>query len=163
MSKKNTFFRKIFTGYISIIFILITVLSIISFRVINRHYIKTLSGNLEKIGHSLESDFKNMLIDQKVRAIDEYTKKIADEINQGEKLGVRITIISPSGEVYGDSEEDPANMDNHKNRQEVQAALQNKTTGQSIRFSSTLNKEMLYIALPIRNNGEIISILRTSL
>ncbi len=163
MSKKSTFFRKIFTGYLSIIFILITVLSIISFRVIQRHYIKTLSGNLEKIGHSLESDFKNMLMAKKVKAIDDYTKNIANVINQGEKLGVRITVISPAGEVYGDSEEDPAKMDNHKDRQEVQTVIQKNTTGQSIRFSNTLNKEMLYIALPIRNDGEIISILRTSL
>ena len=53
-------------------------------------------------------------------------------------------------------------MENHSYRPEVFEALQGKT-GKSIRFSSTANKDTLYVAVPIENAGNIIGVIRTSL
>ena len=41
-------------------------------------------------------------------------------------------------------------------------ALQGKT-GRSIRFSSTANRDMLYVAVPIEKNGKMTGVIRTSL
>ena len=57
----------------------------------------------------------------------------------GTNAALRITIILDSGEVIGDSDDDPAAMDNHANRPEVIAAL-NGAVGESVRFSDTLQK-----------------------
>ena len=71
----------------------------------------------------------------------------------------RVTIILPSGEVIGDSEYDVNEMDNHLYRPEVQEALSGSPSD-IIRFSNTLQKEFLYIAIPIMNNGQLVGVLR---
>ncbi|WP_034630839.1 two-component system histidine kinase PnpS [Desulfotruncus alcoholivorax] len=64
----------------------------------------------------------------------------------------RATIIDSRGVVLGDSERDPTSMENHLNRPEVQAAGK-KGSGTAIRHSSTLNTDMMYVAVPIKASG----------
>ena len=80
----------------------------------------------------------------------------------GEQIGARITIINKDGVVLGDSEEDPATMDNHANRPEVIEAL-SQGTGSSIRYSATLGYSMIYVAVPITSNGGVVGVARVAL
>ena len=80
----------------------------------------------------------------------------------GLKTSVRFTFILPSGKVIGDSLEHPSLMDNHNNRPEVMSAKAGKI-GKSIRYSHTLDKDMIYIAVPIQKNHLIQGILRASI
>jgi two-component system phosphate regulon sensor histidine kinase PhoR len=80
----------------------------------------------------------------------------------GEQIGARITIIKKDGVVVADSDEDPATMDNHSNRPEVIGAL-SEGIGSSIRYSATLGYNMMYVAVPISVNGEIMGVARISL
>lgn len=66
------------------------------------------------------------------------------------KTGLRITVISETGKVLGDSDEIAVNMDNHLNRPEIKEALLSGN-GFSMRFSKTLNRELLYVALLIES------------
>ena len=75
--------------------------------------------------------------------------------------GKRITIITPEGGVVADSEEDPRHMDNHADRPEIVTALRG-TTGSSVRFSRTLKKDLLYVAVPVREGEKITSVVRLS-
>lgn len=80
-----------------------------------------------------------------------------------DSVALRVTTIRSDGVVILDTEENPADMDNHKNRDEVKSALVGQT-GQSIRFSNTIKREMMYLALPVMNeNNNIIGVVRTSL
>jgi two-component system, OmpR family, phosphate regulon sensor histidine kinase PhoR len=84
---------------------------------------------------------------------------IASEIN------ARVTFISPQGEVLGDSDvkpDDLKELENHLNRPEVQAAL-NLGEGSSIRYSSTVQTHMLYVAFPFRSATGESGILRLAL
>ena len=67
----------------------------------------------------------------------------------GHAASTRITVMLPWGKVIGDSDNDPARMDNHLDRPEVVAALEG-SRGASTRYSPTLGKEMMYMALPIK-------------
>ena len=80
----------------------------------------------------------------------------------GRKASTRITVILTSGRVLGDSEKDPAVMDNHANRPEVRIAFAGRT-GISTRYSKTLGQNMMYVALPLKLNGEIVGVVRTSI
>lgn len=60
--------------------------------------------------------------------------------------GVRATIIDISGEVVLDTEADVSTLENHLDRPEIQQALKNGT-GINIRYSDTLGKELMYVAL----------------
>ena len=79
----------------------------------------------------------------------------------GQNTQTRFTIIDESGKVLGDSQHNPAEMDNHINRPEIQSAF-NDSTGMSIRFSATVQKEMMYLAIPISIQG-IQLVIRSSL
>ncbi|MDP2918882.1 MAG: response regulator [Dehalococcoidia bacterium] len=80
----------------------------------------------------------------------------------GSDIQARITLIAPDGKVLGDSEENPAGMENHGNRPEVISALASGH-GESTRFSITLNKQMLYVALPAVYQGKTVGVARVAL
>ncbi|MBI4720330.1 MAG: PAS domain-containing protein, partial [Chitinivibrionia bacterium] len=65
----------------------------------------------------------------------------------GGKTGIRITLILHSGEVVADSREHPNLMENHSSRPEVVQAIAG-AEGMALRFSSTVNETMMYIAIP---------------
>jgi len=71
-------------------------------------------------------------------------------VQVGREAVTRITVISPDGSVLADSNESPEAMENHLQRPEIVTALAGGT-GQSLRFSRTLNESMLYVAIPIRH------------
>jgi two-component system, OmpR family, phosphate regulon sensor histidine kinase PhoR len=80
----------------------------------------------------------------------------------GGEIGVRITLIAPDGIVLGDTDQDPTTLENHSTRPEVVAALASGV-GQAIRYSATLHENMMYVAVPVTNNGKVIGISRVAL
>lgn len=73
--------------------------------------------------------------------------------------GMRVTYIGPEGQVLGDSDHDPATMDNHGQRDEVRQALQ-EGIGSSIRQSDTLHEKMMYVAMAIKSDGRLQGYIR---
>ena len=79
----------------------------------------------------------------------------------GRAASTRITVINGRGKVLADSNEDPARMDNHGSRPEIKIAYAGKT-GSSLRFSKTLSRRMLYVAMPLYNDAPDRGVLRLS-
>lgn len=70
-------------------------------------------------------------------------------------IGYRVTIIDSAGRVLGDSDKDGANlaaMDNHLGRPEIRNAF-GTGSGHSLRYSQTLKKELIYLAVPVIVRG----------
>ena len=86
--------------------------------------------------------------------------RLAKEL--GRAASLRITVVDSSGNVLADSEEDPALMDNHRDRREIAAALADRATGRSLRYSETLKAEMAYVAVPVIQQGKVIAAVRTA-
>ncbi|WP_422657815.1 two-component system histidine kinase PnpS [Paenibacillus sp. EC2-1] len=64
----------------------------------------------------------------------------------------RVTFIQKDGTVIGDSESDPASMDNHAHREEMMQA-ETEGLGSTIRYSSTLGEDMIYVAIPVKQGS----------
>ena len=79
----------------------------------------------------------------------------------GELLQARVTVIRADGVVLGDSHEQPAAMENHLSRPEVQQALADGV-GISTRHSRTMGYEMLYAAVPVEADGQVRGIVRVA-
>lgn len=62
---------------------------------------------------------------------------------------VRLTVIDADGDVVGDSEAEPEQMENHLHRPEVQQALRDGQ-GRAERFSQSVGEEMRYLAIADR-------------
>jgi two-component system phosphate regulon sensor histidine kinase PhoR len=93
--------------------------------------------------------------------VDSLCKRLAREI------GMRITVVLPSGRVIGDSEKNPDSMENHRYRPEIMEALDSGSTAKSAsgsesRYSTTLRQMMLYVAVPVRNATGVAAVVRTS-
>ncbi len=66
----------------------------------------------------------------------------------GRLTATRFTLILADGSVLADSARDPSLMDNHRDRPEVKTALSGGV-GSTIRFSATLGRELMYVAVPV--------------
>ena len=93
----------------------------------------------------------------------DYLWPLVQELSQ--RISSRLTIIDTKGMVLADSEKsrfETEEMENHAMRPEMKAALAGRT-GESIRYSATLQINMLYVALPIKDNSSVVGAIRLAL
>lgn len=79
----------------------------------------------------------------------------------GQASETRLTVILPGGLVIGDSEEDPARMENHAQRPEIHQALSGKASARG-HFSETLRRNMMYAAIPVERDNVVIAVVRAA-
>ena len=79
-----------------------------------------------------------------------------DDLPEGKE---RITIIDTDGTVLYDTSSNPATMENHNTREEVQEARENGS-GKAVRQSNTLGHKNIYYALKL-SNGQILRVSST--
>ncbi len=153
---KRSIFTKVFGGYLFIILALSACVLLFSFNTIRQHYLDTLTERLQNIGVALRPAAMPLLDKEHLDALNDLLRKV------GQETDTRITVIDAQGVVLADSQENPKRMENHGARPEVIEAHSGKT-GRALRFSSTKNQEMLYVAIPLEKNGRVVGVLRTSL
>ncbi len=149
-------FTKILVGYIALIVLLATFILYFSFDIIRESYQSNLTNNLLSINHSIDYNILPLLKDGKFNSLDSVVKIL------GEGVRARITIVQPEGKVIADSKADPLKMENHSDRPEIQSAIK-EGYGKSIRHSYTINRDMLYVAIPVKDNGVLLAISRLSI
>ena len=151
----KTIFRRSFSGFLVVILILAVLAPILVFNTIKSKFNSLAVSNLTRTAESLEFIFAEMLEDDPAEL-----DSIVDEL--GRRLNLRITLISRDGTVLADSEEQPDSMENHRTRPEVICAF-NGSVGTSSRHSATLDRDMLYVAVPVIIGDSIPAVVRTSL
>lgn len=77
-------------------------------------------------------------------------------------LKERVTLIAVDGSVVGESQDDRTRMDNHSNRPEIVQAKESGI-GSSTRFSHTEGYEMLYIAVPVKDESGLTGFVRIAI
>ncbi len=82
-------------------------------------------------------------------------------LKMGQVANVRFTVVRADGEVVADTRENPAIMDNHSSRSEIQAALR-EGKGLAIRPSPTLGPERVYFAIVIETSEDQQLVVRAS-
>jgi two-component system phosphate regulon sensor histidine kinase PhoR len=116
-----------------------------------------LAESLEARGHLVREQCRRLLEPgPNATEIDRLCKLL------GRESKTRITVILPDGTVVGDSERDPRTMENHADRPEIKEALAGER-GLSTRYSSTLEKMMMYVAVPLYRDGKVAAVVRTSI
>ena len=141
-------------------YLLITIISLgaatwFASRTLKQFHIQESASDLEARARLFETQISDHLSPLNRGAIDQICKEIAQQVT------TRITVILPSGEVIGDSEKDPATMDNHVDRPEVRQALRGQV-GVSRRYSRTLGQDMMYVGIPLKRNADIAGVVRAS-
>jgi two-component system phosphate regulon sensor histidine kinase PhoR len=153
---KAPLFLRLFAGYAAVIVLLSAAVMLFAPPLMRSRHVDERAAELEHLAHVLEGQVLPFLT-----AADRGDPEplIAD---LGRKTGTRITVIAADGGVLADSEREPRDMENHLFRPEIQASLRGETL-RSVRPSSTLKADMLYMSIPLRSEGRVIGALRLSL
>ena len=140
--------RRVYHSFILLIVLCVLILSVL-FSLLFHNAAKEQELDAVRLYASLMSD----LLGSGVTG----TIHFSDYASTGQEY-IRITIIAPDGAIMLDSSADADRMENHRDRPEVMAAIQNGE-GESIRYSDTLRTEMYYYAIRLKD-GNILRVSR---
>jgi len=134
--RPRTLAGRLFIWQLSVVLIVLAGVGIVVDRFLER-------DTVEDITSALVSEART--VQQALPADQASLESVVSSL--GRASGVRITVIGTDGVVLADSERDPATMENHLDRPEVQQALAGGV-GTSSRLSATLGISFRYVALP---------------
>lgn len=157
--KHKKLFWQIFPATLIIILFSLLAVAWYSSNSTEKFYIEESAADLINRANLVRPTVVDLLEAGKTEELHKFT------IESGRASETRITVIAENGSVLADTKENPANMDNHRLRPEIDEAF-NGTPGTSLRFSNTLGERMLYSAIPISYNshggGDNDSVLTTA-
>jgi two-component system, OmpR family, phosphate regulon sensor histidine kinase PhoR len=156
MKNKKRLIYQLFPSYLIITLLSLFAVSGYMVSFTRQFYLDRTRVELQLNGRMLEKQTLRLIEPLNEAAIDRLCKESAGHID------TRVTVILPDGRVVGDSEEIPAQMTSHLDREEVRDAFQGRV-GVSIRQSDTLKMDMMYVALPLRADSKLVGVMRTSL
>jgi two-component system, OmpR family, phosphate regulon sensor histidine kinase PhoR len=156
MKKKKRLLRHLFPSYLLITLISLVAVTWYASSSIRNFFLEQTTADLLTRARLLENQMAQFLGPLEAGIVDAMCKEV------GVSSATRITVILPSGRVIGDSNEDPTIMDNHALRPEI-ITTRKGGVGKSIRFSTTLQERMMYVAIPVKDKEEIIAVIRAAL
>jgi signal transduction histidine kinase len=153
---KKTLHRQLYLSYLLITMLSLGAIGGYTVSALHNFYYEQTSTDLESrarlIQHQAYHHFASVNIPE--------LKRLAE--NLGQSGALRVTFIFPDGTVAGDSDEYPTHMDNHADRPEVMEALAG-TAGSSVRYSTTVKSNLMYVALPVNQDDRLIGVVRLSI
>lgn len=149
-------FWQLYPSYLLITLISLLAVTWYASKSLRHFFLEQTASDLETRALLLENQILEYLHPLDKEGVDLLCKKL------GKQASTRITIMLPSGKVVGDSEEDPARMDNHADRPEFIQALTG-LSGTSTRYSRTLKKNMMYVGVAVKKNNQTLAVVRTSI
>ena len=152
---RRSLFGQILSAFLAIILVSLAASIWETSRSLRAFHLDQTAATLEARANIVELEMAGLFSEEQTVRADTLCKEI------GRLSGTRITVILPSGKVIGDSDELPAQMDNHGDRPEVREALAGRA-GRAVRYSHTLRQDWVYLAVPVRENGAIKGVLRAS-
>jgi len=154
--RKARLIWQIYPSYLLITIVSILVVMWFASRTLRRFHLSETAKGLESTARIILEQNRRDFLSSGPAAVDRLCKQV------GKAGNLRVTVISSSGEVLGDSEEDPRQMENHADRPEVRQALTGER-GISTRFSYTLGMPMMYVAVPLSDSTGIVGVVRTAI
>ncbi len=147
---------RIAASYAALIGLVLLALGLYLVDFLRAQQLAALEAQLGRQARLVADDVEVRLATQGAADLDPLAKRL------GQAIGARLTLIAADGTVLGDSDGDPASMENHATRPEVVQALRDGS-GESQRRSATLDKELLYVAVPMARDGAVIGVVRVAL
>jgi len=155
--RRSSFLLKLYTGYVLLILLTATAIGLLA-------QYRIAGDAVAEVVTTLEHQAK-FLSDLALPAFtgELPRRELQDQLQAlGADTDTRLTVIDAAGVVLADSHEDPAVMENHGTRPEVLSARK-AGYGTSSRYSHTLQQRMMYFALPVYSDWQLLGYVRTSL
>jgi|GEM_PF-2209597 len=154
---KRSLFWQIFPTFVLLTVGLLLALLLESKGRLRDFYIEQTSSDLAASAALFAESAKAPLENAEYGEVDALAKRLS------KASGLRITVVLPTGKVVAESAEDPALLDSHRTRPEIAAALDTQAAAHDVRFSNTIQKSLLYVALPLVRDGKPWAVVRLSM
>lgn len=154
--RRPRFFLQIFSALLLVTFLAMLAVAWHATALLSLSNRDRLAENLEMRSRFVAQEVAPLIRKGSLDDVDAVCKRL------GAELSTRFTVILKTGEVLGDSDEDPVLMGNHRNRPEMLAAIRGDV-GLSPRYSDTLRIHMLYVAIPVIDNGAVVAVTRAAI
>jgi len=148
---------KLILVFILAILSLVSLIIIYSYKATKDNYTNTLTVNLKNLNTAIIPLIKPYLLDNKFDSLKIYVNELGLELN------TRITLVDVSGKVLADSKFQSDKMENHYQRKEIKDVILSKNFTSIVRHSTTLDKDMLYLGMPITHKGNLLGVSRVSI
>ena len=133
---------RVFAGYVVVSLLAVLIFSFYTARLVRGISLDALKQGLVSAALAAKVATEPLVAGGRTPALEDLVARL------GREGKVRITVIDPRGVVLADSLENAATMENHSQRPEVAEALKG-AMGSSFRLSGTLNRWMVYVAVPM--------------
>jgi two-component system phosphate regulon sensor histidine kinase PhoR len=149
---------QLFPSFVLVIVVAMGAAGWYSYYTFGRIYIEQTKSELTWLAYMVIQEADDADLWSRMNELDALCKRLG---HTGDGR-TRITVISPLGKVWGDSDEDIIHMDNHADRPEFMEAKE-RDFGSRLRGSDTLGIQMMYVAVPVRKQGQLVAVVRTSI
>jgi two-component system phosphate regulon sensor histidine kinase PhoR len=150
--------KRLLIGYVCVAVAVAAVASFYGAYRVQDLYVRQISDDLQARARLCAAQMVPLVQADDAQGVDRLCKEL------GKSVSTRITVIRPNGVVVGDTEEDPQAMENHRERPEISQSLESADgVGSSTRFSTTVEKTLMYVAVAAPKGRSPIAVVRTSL
>jgi two-component system, OmpR family, phosphate regulon sensor histidine kinase PhoR len=156
MPVPRTIRARVLLGSIVTILVALGVVAAAVPGIATQHEIDVLGSRLASEAKLTGDLSRDLLVRADVDALDLLAKRVASN------AGVRVTFVATDGTVVGESDEDRRTMDNHGTRPEIAPALAG-VEGRAVRYSTTVGRDLLYVAVPVRAGDRVVGVTRLAL
>ena len=153
--RHSPIFLKLYAGFALVILFSMLIVGLMVQRQIEQVSLEDIRNNLSSQAFILQQSFAN-IDTQSQNQIQQMVQQI------GDRIATRVTLLTRDGVVMADSEFRFDEMDNHLSRPEIISATQSRV-GESRRYSTTLQKPMLYVAIKAMDSHSNLGFIRTAL
>ena len=150
--RRPRLFWRLYATYLLIVVMCTAVVGFYAVRSVRDFYYDQTERELQARGALIREQLTVAMAADTPQQLEDLLRRL------GRASGTRITLIAADrsgfarGQVLADSDSDPATMENHADRPEFQVALQGRP-GRQVRFSHTLGEDMMYVAIPVTEDG----------
>lgn len=148
--------RKIMGAFIAIMLLSVLIIGLLSINLVTQNYTSELESRLVTNAGLLVS----FLETQRITPEEPAFTAIVEELSRSENI--RVTIVKKDGRVMYDTHADQQLMESHENRPEIVEAMESGY-GKQIRYSTTVDQDMMYVAVPSYVMGGMSHIIRLSM
>ncbi len=155
MPKKRPLVWQIYPYVTGVVLFCLAAATVYMSATMRQFNVERMAAHLERTAKLLEHSISGPLAEGNLEGVQRICRQARSA------SGIRVTVILTSGRVIGDSFNDPRLMEDHADRPEVKTAI-GGSVGTSTRYSTTLIQRMIYVAIPMIQNGQVAATLRTS-
>lgn len=151
--RPGRFFWKLFAGNAVLMAVILGVSVWVIVGSIERAHIEDIESQLKETAEHIRDRIRQKrILDFEDRGA---LQALASDLGGMDAVYGRITIIAPDGTVWADSDANVATMENHAGRPEIIEAMKDGY-GQSRRWSATVKRELMYVAVRVDRQGAAI-------